>query len=318
MKILVADKLAPAVAPALKGLEMDVVTAVGLKGPDLTAKIAEVNPDVLIVRSTKVTAADIDAAPGLKLVIRAGAGVNTIDVAHATEKKVKVANTPGKNSIAVAELTLGHLLNLDRRIADNVAAIRAHQWNKKGFGTGRGLYGRTLAVLGCGNIGCEVIKRAKAFGMNIVAWSKDFAIPPETLGVKVVENLVDAVREADAISIHVALVPATKGMINKDVFDAMKPGAYLINAARAEVVDEAAMVAAIAEKGIRVGTDVFSNEPAQGQAEFNHPLADNKAIYGTHHIGASTEQAEESVGEEVVRIVGEMKAGRTIPNVVNA
>ncbi len=317
MKILVADKLAPAVAPALKGMELDLVSAVGLKGPDLTAKIAEVNPDVLIVRSTKVTAADIEAAPGLKLVIRAGAGVNTIDVAAATAKKVAVANTPGKNSIAVAELAMGHLLNLDRRIADGVSTIRGHKWDKKTFGAGRGLYGRTLAVLGCGNIGCEVIKRAQAFGMNIVAWSKDFAIAPEVLGIKVAATIEEAVREADAVTVHMALVPATKGLIGKAVFDAMKPGAYFINTARAEVVDEAAMVAAIETKHIRVGTDVFSNEPAQGQAEFNHPLADNAWIYGTHHIGASTEQAEESVGEEVVRIVAEMKAGREIPNVVN-
>ena len=317
MKILVADKLAPAVAPALKAMEMELVSAVGLKGPDLTAKIAETQPEVVIVRSTKVTAADIDAAATLKLVIRAGAGVNTIDVAAATAKKVMVANTPGKNSIAVAELAMGHLLNLDRRIADNVATVRGHKWDKKTFGAGRGLYGRTLAVLGCGAIGCELIKRAQAFGMNIVAWSKDFAIAPEVLGVKVAATIEEAVAQADAVSVHLALVPATKGLIGKSVFEAMKPGAYFINTARAEVVDEAAMVDAIEKKAIRVGTDVYSNEPAQAQAEFNHPLADHPWIYGTHHIGASTEQAEESVGEEVVRIVAEMKAGRPVPNVVN-
>jgi D-3-phosphoglycerate dehydrogenase len=317
MKILVADKLAPAVAPALKALELELVAAVGLKGPDLTAKIQETNPAVVIVRSTKITAADLAAAPGLRLVIRAGAGVNTIDVAAATARGVKVANTPGKNSIAVAELAMGHLLNLDRRIADNVAAIRAHKWDKKTFGAGQGLYGRTLAVLGVGAIGVELIKRAQAFGMKVVGWSKEFAVAPEVLGIRVAATIEEAVRDADAVSVHVALVPATRGLINRNVFGAMKPGALFVNCARAEVVDDAAMVEAIETKKIRVGTDVYANEPAQGQAEFNHPLADHPWIYGTHHIGASTEQAEEAVGEEVVRIVGEMKAGRTIPNVVN-
>ena len=172
MRVLVADKLAPLVPGRLQDLGVAVTVDAGASGDALAKKIAELDPHVLVVRSTQVMAEHVRAGRVLALIVRAGAGVNTIDVAAASARGIYVANCPGKNACAVAELTIGHLVNLDRRIADNVAALREGRWDKKSFGNARGLNGRTLAVLGTGQIGREVIKRAQALGMRVVAWSR--------------------------------------------------------------------------------------------------------------------------------------------------
>jgi D-3-phosphoglycerate dehydrogenase len=317
MKILVVDKLAPAVIHELSRCGF-VTVDTAAKETSLTRAIVEIDPEVLIVRSTKVTAADIEAGRALALVIRAGAGVNTIDLDAASARGVYVANCPGKNAIAVAELAIGHLINLDRRIADNVAALREHRWDKKRFGVARGVFGRTLAVLGVGQIGQETITRARALGMKIVAWSR--SLTPSSaaaLGVEWAESPEAAVANADAVSVHLALTPETRGLVGVSVFAAMKPGAFFINTARAEIVDEAALLRAIDGKQLRVGLDVFANEPATATGSFADPLVDSPAVYGTHHIGASTEQSEEAVGEAVVEIVAAYHAGSEIPNCVN-
>lgn len=318
MRIFIADKLASFAAGRLQDLGGLVTTETGLAGPALTARLAALDPEVLVVRSTKVTAADIAAAPSLALVIRAGSGVNTIDLAAASERGVYVTNCPGKNATAVAELAMGHLLNLDRRISDNVASLRAGKWDKKGLGTGRGLRTRTLAVIGLGQIGGEVARLAQAFGMKVVASS--YELTPEDAaarGIQYAATPEQAVAGADAVSVHLALVPETKRRIGASVFEAMKNGAHFLNTARAEVVDHAALARAIAEKGIRAGLDVFDAEPSAGQAEFTDALRDNPGVYGTCHVGASTAQAEEAVAEEVVRIVAAYRGGQPIPNCVN-
>ncbi|MDP2311262.1 MAG: NAD(P)-dependent oxidoreductase [Pseudomonadota bacterium] len=318
MRVLVADKLASFVPGRLQDTGAQVTVDTTAKEAALTARIAELDPEVLVVRSTKVTAADIAAGKNLALVIRAGAGVNTIDLAAASSRGVYVANCPGKNAVAVAELAIGHLVNLDRRIADNVAALRAGKWDKKSFGVARGLRGRTLAVLGTGQIGREVIVRAQAFGMRIVAWSRSLTdAEAEVLGVERALTIEAAVANADAVSVHLALAKETRGRIGESVFAAMKPGAYFLNTSRAEVVDQDALVRAIAAKNLRAGLDVFANEPSGGTGPFADSIVDSPNVYGTHHIGASTDEAEEAVGEEVVRIVAAYRAGAAIPNVVN-
>lgn len=318
MLVLVADKLAPFVPARLQDLGATVTVDTAAKDAALTARIAELDPEVLIVRSTKVTAADIQAGRRLALIIRAGAGVNTIDTAAASARGVYVANCPGKNAVAVAELTIGHLVNLDRRIADNVAALRAHKWDKKTFGVARGLRGRRLAVLGTGQIGREVIRRAQAFGMRIVAWSRSLtAAEAGELGVDYAATPEAAVVGADAVSVHLALAGETRGRVGESVFAAMKQGAFFINTARAEVVDQDALVRAIAEKKLRVGLDVFRGEPSGATGDVADPIVDLPEVYGTHHIGASTDEAEEAVGEEVVRIVRAYGGGEGIPNCVN-
>lgn len=318
MKVLIADKLAPFVAGRLQDVGASVLVEPALKDAALTQRIAEVNPEVLIVRSTKVTAADIEAGKHLALVIRAGAGVNTIDLACASRQGVYVANCPGKNAIAVAELVIGHLINLDRRIADNVASLRASQWDKKTYGAARGLHGRTLAVLGTGQIGQEVIRRAHALGMHVVAWSRSLTdAEAARLGVLRAASPEAAVVGADAVSVHLALAGETRARIGESVFNAMKPGAFFINCARSEVVDNAALLTAIEQKGLKAGLDVFPEEPSGATGPYTHALAQHPSVYGTHHIGASTDQAEEAVGEEVVRIVSAYRAGAQIPNCVN-
>jgi D-3-phosphoglycerate dehydrogenase / 2-oxoglutarate reductase len=318
MRILIADKLAPVVAGRLQDMGGTVSVEPALKDATLTARVAELDPEVLIVRSTKVTAADIAAGRSLALVIRAGTGVHTIDLPAASHRGVYVANCPGKNAIAVAELAIGLMISCDRRIPDNVAALRAHRWDKKTFGSARGLNGRTVAVLGVGTIGKAFITRAQALGMRVVAWSR--SLSPEAaarLGVTLAPSPEAAVAGADVVSVHLALAPETRARIGESVFSQMSAGAIFLNTARGEVVDYGALQRAIVSRQLRVGLDVFPDEPSAAQGEYAHPLVDEPSVYGTHHIGASTDESEEAVGDECIRIVAAYRDGSPIPNCVN-
>jgi D-3-phosphoglycerate dehydrogenase len=288
-----------------------------VKDQALAERVAQLEPDVLVVRSTKVPETVLAAGP-LKLVVRAGAGYNTIDVAAASRRGIYVSNCPGKNSIAVAELAFALILALDRRIADNVISLRAGVWNKAEFSKARGLLGRTLGLVGVGNIGAEMVPRALAFGMPVVAWSRSLsAEKAEALGIERKDSARDVAASADVVSIHLALTPDTRGLCDVGFFAAMKNGAYFINTSRGEIVDEEALQAAIREKGIRAGLDVFAGEPAGGSGEFTSELTQTPAIYGTHHIGASTGQAQEAIAAEAVRIVRVFQETGKVPNVVN-
>jgi D-3-phosphoglycerate dehydrogenase len=262
--------------------------------------------------------------------VRAGAGYNTIDVAAASAHGIYVSNCPGKNSVAVAELAFGLMLALDRRIPDNVAALREGRWDKKTFSKAAGLKGRTLGLLGFGSIAQAVARRAQAFGMDIVVWTRSFEdgepvdFTDYRLDPASKESRIMAVRTpgavaaaADILSIHVALGPGTRGLVNADLIDRLPDGAMVINTSRAEVVDHEALAAAVRERGIRVGLDVYPDEPAVAQGEYHHALLDLPGVYGTHHIGASTEQAQEAIAAETVRIVRTFSETGRVPNVVN-
>lgn len=317
MKILIADKFEESGRIGLRSIGCEISFQPDLKDDALVEAIAKEKPDVLIVRGTKVTEPMLEAGP-LKLVVRAGAGYNTIDVAAASRRGIYVANCPGKNSIAVAELAFALMLALDRRVADNVIALRAGQWNKKEFSKARGLFGRTLGLVGVGKIGQEMIPRAKAFGMPVIAWSRSLTDEKaEELGVERKDSPLDVACAADVVSVHVALKPDTRTLIGSDFFKAMKEGAYFINTSRGEVVDQDALVEAIHAKGIRAGLDVFAAEPTSGVAEFTDAIAQEANVYGTHHIGASTDQAQEAIAAETVRIVKSFKETGQVPNVVN-
>ena len=317
MRVLVADKFEQSGLDGLAALRCEVSCEPGLKDQALAERVAEFKPDVLIVRSTKVGEPVLAAGP-LKLVVRAGAGYNTIDLAAASRRGIYVSNCPGKNSIAVAELAFALILALDRRIADNVISLRAGEWNKAEFSKARGLFGRTLGLLGVGNIGSQMIPRAKAFGVRVVAWSRSLSAErAEALGIERRDSPREAAATADIVSVHLALGPETRGLCDADFFAAMKKGAYFINTARGEIVDEEALKAAIREKGIRAGLDVFAQEPAGATGEFTSEIAQTPAIYGTHHIGASTEEAQEAIAAEAVRIVRMFQETGKAPNVVN-
>ncbi|PIE03910.1 MAG: hydroxyacid dehydrogenase, partial [Spirochaetales bacterium] len=316
MKILIADKLSDAAVRDLKALGAELRVEPSLGADDLPAALGD--SDILIVRSTKVTAAAIDAAPDLSLIIRAGAGVNTIDLAHASSKGIHVANCPAKNADAVAELAMGLIVACDRRIAFQAADLQAGVWNKKGYGKASGLKGRTLGIVGYGSIGKAVALRAKAFGMPVIAWSR--SLTPERAerdGIGFCASPLDVAQKADAVSLHLAVSPETKGLVNKAFLEAMKDGAILVNTSRGEIVDQEALEKAIDSKGLKVGLDVYQGEPAAGDKSFPHTALATK-ITGTHHVGASTDQASEAIAAETVRVVETyMKTGKPA-NPVNA
>src|SRR5882672_3674688 len=318
MNVLIADKFEKVGIDGLKELGCTVTVRPEVKAEDLPALMREVDPAVLIVRSKKVTAEALAAGVGLGLVIRAGAGIDTIDVNAASARGVFVTNCPGKNSIAVAELVLALLLECDRRVADQTAELRAGRWNKAEYSKARGLAGRTLGIVGLGQIGWEVAIRAQAFGMRVVAWSRNFTIEEaKRLGIEYAQTPLEVARVCDAVTIHVAATADTKHLVNAEFLAALKPGGYLINTSRGSVVDEAALLAAIRDKGIRAGLDVFHHEPAGGTGEFHSVIAREPGVYGSHHVGASTDQAQVAIAHEVIRIVHAYLDRGEVPNCVN-
>ena len=317
MRVLVADKFEKSGLEGLKEIGTDVVYDADLKDEALGQKIKESGAEVLVVRGTKVTGNMLQASK-LKLIIRAGAGYNTIDTKTASDLGIMVCNCPGKNSQAVAELAFGLILVCDRRIPDNVSELHEGKWNKKEFSKAQGLHGRTIGLIGMGYIGKEMIPRAKAFGMVVLVYS-NFLSPDEAAEMEVekVDSLEELARRSEIVSVHTSLRPDTKGLLGKSFFDAMRHGAIFVNTSRAEVVDQSALLGAIDEKKIRAGLDVFEGEPTEGTGSYDGPLVNNNMVYCTHHIGASTEQAQEAVAAEVVHIVSSFQATGHAPNVVN-
>jgi len=324
MKVLVADAFEASGLDALKSARCEVAYEPEISGDDLARAIGSSGADVLVVRSTQVTEPMLDAGR-LSLIVRAGAGVNTIDVAAASRRGIYVSNCPGRNSIAVAELAFGLILALDRRIPDNVADLRAGRWNKKEYAKARGLYGRTLGVLGFGSIAQEMARRAAAFGMRTLVWSRRFdtggaaalAAVPRDLDVTVMPSPEALAAESDVLSVHLALTPDTRNLVGAAILDRLRPGSLFVNTARAEIVDHAALAEAVRARGIRVGLDVFPDEPASGTGPFAPSIAALPGVYGTHHIGASTEQAQEAIAAEAVRVIRVYAETGRVPNVVN-
>jgi len=314
MKILVADKLSEIALAKLKALGSAVRVEPELNADTLPDAIGDT--DILIVRSTRVKAAAMDAATSLSLIIRAGAGVNTIDVGHASSQGIHVANCPGRNADAVAELTLGLIIAADRRIAYQAEQLRAGEWNKKEYSKADGLKGKTIGIVGYGSIGKAVARRAKSFGISVIAWSR--SLNPqiaEAQGIAYCPNPLQLARDADIISLHLAAAPETMNLVNAEFLDAMKNGAILVNTSRGEIVDQAALKEAIDKKSLKVALDVYSDEPNANSNKFSHiELA--KRITGTHHIGASTNQASDAIAYETVRIVESyIRTGKAINQV---
>jgi len=318
MHVLIADKFEQSGIDGLKAAGCQVLFQPELKDDALRDAIAQTRAEVLIVRSTAVTAAMLEAG-ALALVVRAGAGYNTIDVAAASRLGIYVSNCPGKNAVAVAELTLGLILALDRRIPDSVAELRVGKWNKKEYSKARGLLGSTLGLIGYGNIGREVATRALAFGLNVVVWSRRFAdgLARPDLPITVLPSLEAVADASDIVSVHLALAKDTRGLLGEAFFARMKPGAMFINTARGEVVEYQALERAVQSRGLRAGLDVFPGEPSAGTADFSTPLAALPGVYGTHHVGGSTDQAQEAIAAETVRVITSYMTTGRVPNVVN-
>ena len=318
MRVLVADKFEETGLEGLRSLGCEVYYEPKLEGEALGWRLRDTAAEVLVVRSTKVTAAEMDQARNLSLVVRAGAGVNTIDLPAASARAISVSNCPGKNAVAVAELAWGLILALDRRIAEQTADLKAGLWNKAEYGRARGLAGRTLGIAGFGAIGREVAARGRAFDMEVVAWSPSLtAERASEAGVVRVASLRELAARSDVVSVHLALTKETRGVLGGAFFDAMRPGAFFVNTSRGETVNAAALKEAIATKGIRAGLDVFEREPSGGTGAFEDEVGRLPGVVGTHHVGASTEQAQNAIAAEVVRIVSSFKSTGEVPNAVN-
>lgn len=318
VRALLADRIADPGPSLMREAGIDVVVDPDLRDEVLTVTVAKTGADALVVRSTRVTGETLRAGP-LRLVVRAGAGFNNIDVDTATRLGIQVANCPGSNAAAVAELAFGLIVALDRHIPDNVADLRSGRWNKLGFSDARGLYGSTLGLLGTGSTGRAMIPIARAFGMNVIAWSRSLSPQiAQSLGVDHRSSPIEVARDCDILSLHVALTPQTRGLVGAELLGAMKPGAYLINTARAEVVDEAALIEVVRSKGLRVGVDVFEGEPPTGIGEVSSRLFSVPGIIGTHHIGGATAQAHRTVAEETAQVVIQFARTGTAPNLVNS
>ncbi len=298
VKVLIADKFPDQYIQQLNDMDLEVIYSPKLGEKDLPEAAKEV--DILVVRSTIVNADTINTSRTLNLIIRAGAGVNNIDISAANKKGIYVANCPGMNSVAVAELAMGLMISLDRRIPDNVADFRKGVWNKGEYSKAEGLKGKTLGIIGVGAIGKEVAKRALAFEMNV--YGKDIS-RIEGVQIKDFSEMDQLLPLCDIVTIHLPATSDTKGLFNKKMFGFMKKGALLINTSRADIIVEEDLLEAIKEKNIRVAVDVFKGEPEAKTGQVTSVLKDNPNVYVTHHIGASTEQSQNAVAAETVRII---------------
>lgn len=323
IRVLVADKMEAVGVAGLERLGCEVTVEPGLGPEDIGAALERTQAEILVVRSTKVPASSFADASKLRAIIRAGAGYDNIDFEAAGERGIAVCNCPGMNAVAVAELTMGHLIALDRRLPEQDAELKGGHWNKKEFAKAKGLKGGTLLVVGTGAIGTEVITRAKAFGMKIVAQSR--SLGDDTARALEIEPipytraaLYEALGRADAVSIHLASTPDTKGLCDRVFFESMKPGAIFINTSRGDIVVEEDLRWGVEERGIRAGLDVYQGQPAEKDTRWSPALVGaSGVVHFTHHCGASTDEAQNAVAEEVVNIVKIYRDDARFLHVVN-
>lgn len=316
MRVLIADQFPEFARKELSAAGFEVDFRPDAKGEKLAAAVPGAH--VLVVRSTGVPRAAIERADALALIVRAGAGVNTIDRKAASERGIYVSNCPGQNSIAVAELAMGLVCALDRRIPDNVTALRDGKWRKKEFSRARGLFGRRIGVAGLGRIGREVLARARAFGMEPEGWSRSLTVErARALGVGWNGSLEEMAGKVDVLTVHLALTSETRGVVSRAVLEKLGEGAIFVNTSRGEIVDEAALRDVVARRGLRAGLDVFQGEPESGEADFASETTRLPGVYGTHHIGASTDQAQSAIARETIRIVRTFRDTGRVENCVN-
>jgi D-3-phosphoglycerate dehydrogenase len=313
-RVLVADQIAiDGLAPLRDDARFELIVRPGLKGAELADAIADA--DAVLVRSaTQITRESLAKANGLKVIGRAGVGVDTIDVDAATERGIAVLTAPAGNTISAAELTLALTLALLRRVPAADKSMKAGHWDRKSF-SGTELYGKTLGLVGAGRIGGEVAKRARAFGMQVIAYDPFLiAERAQALGIERVE-LDDVLRRADVVSLHVPLTEATTGLLGDRELSLMKPNAVIVNAARGGVVSEEALARAIRAKRIGgAALDVFEQEPLPG----DHPLRSLDNVVLTPHLGASTAEAQQNVAIEIAEAVRAALIEGDLARAVNA
>ena len=319
MKILIADKLDSSAKLSLEDIGHEVQENYDVTSEGLEQHIQGV--EVLVVRSTRVTDDALRAADRLSLIVRAGAGVDNIDVVAASDLGIYVCNVPGRNAAAVAELTFALLLAIDRHVVEGASDLRKGTWNKKEYSIADGLMGKTIGIIGLGGIGLSVAERAKAFGLRVIGQRKS-GRSPETeqrirqIGIRLTDTVEELVANSDIISVHVPFNEKTMSLVDEELLRSFKDKAILLNTSRGEIIDEPALIQAMNERGIRAGLDVFCNEPASGESTIISTLASHPSVVGSHHIGASTMQASKAIASGVVDAIAGFESGNPL-NCVN-
>jgi D-3-phosphoglycerate dehydrogenase len=320
MRLLIADKLHPRAIEELRTLPLEVVYEPELTRETLETSLAGVG--ILVVRSTEVTAAAIDRAKQLNLIVRAGAEFATIDVRAASRRGIYVANCPGRNASAVAELVFGLIVSLDRRIPDAVASLRSGKWERQEYSKAEGLQGKTLGIAGLGAIGREVAARARTFGLNVAGWSRSLTpVRAAELGIGHAASLSELASRSQILTLHLALNDRTRQIVDRRIIDQLPDRGMLINTARADLVDHGALLEAVERRGLRVALDVFPDEP-RGTRTFPAPEMfrvrhSGGVVYATPHIAAATDQSQLSIATETVRVIRSFLLDASVPNVVN-
>lgn len=316
MRLLIADKIPQEHLQMLRDVVKEVEYEPDLTAETLVHRIADAN--VLVVRGTKVPADVIERADALELIVRSGSGTENIDLEAASARGIYVTNCPDKNSAAVAELTMGLLLAVDRRIPDQSIALTERRWDKAGFAKADGLKGKCFGLIGTGAVGKEVIKRAKAFDMSVIAWSRSLTDEKAAeLGVSRAETVDELITKCDIVSLHVASTPENQHLLSAECIARLKPRAIVLNTARGTVIDNRALADALRSGRVRAGLDVYENEPAEGKGEFADVLVGVPNWVGTHHIGASTTQGQKATADETVRIIETYVRTGNVENCVN-
>jgi D-3-phosphoglycerate dehydrogenase / 2-oxoglutarate reductase len=312
--ILVADAIAlDALTPLSSDPRFNLTVKTGLKGDELRDAIA--GADAVLVRSaTKITRDSLSRADRLKVIGRAGVGVDTIDVDAATERRIPVLTAPAGNTVSAAELTMALLLALARRVPAADRSMRAGEWDRKSF-NGVELYGKTLGLVGAGRIGGEVAVRARAFGMRVMVFDP-FLNPDRATALGVETAALDEILErADVLSVHVPLTDETLGLIGEAQLAKLKPSAFVLNVARGGVVDEDALLKALQNKRLAgAALDVYSMEPLPA----DHPFRSLPNVVLTPHLGASTAEAQQNVAIEIAEAVRAALLDNDVSRAVNA
>jgi D-3-phosphoglycerate dehydrogenase len=292
MKIIVCDPTEPEAIEQMRlaGLEVDVRDSIT---PEELAQVLPAYDGMLVRSRTKVSAALMDAAPNLKVILRGGVGLDTIDVEHARAKGITVMNTPAASSAAVAELTIGYMFAMARHLYQTTASMKAGKWEKKNF-KGEELAGKTLGVVGIGNIGKEVSRRALALGMQVIAYDPYVPAPQ---GVEQLQDMHAILSRSDYLTFHLPLTNETRNMIGQAEFEEMKAGVHIVNCARGGIIDEDALYEALLSGKVSgAALDVYAVEPPQGSKLFTL-----EQVIGSPHIGAATNEAQGRIGAEAAQ-----------------
>lgn len=316
MKVLVAGRLPAASLEEMQALGVEVVYRPSLTCEELVLNLHGAN--VLVVRGLEVTADAIAASDSLNLIIRAGSGIGRINVPAASARGIYVANTPGRNAAAVAELTMTLIGCLDRRIVDASASLKAGRWDKDNYAQATGLRGRHLGIAGLGHVGRAVCALARAYGMTVSAWSRSLTPSKAAeIGICQALSLQELAEKSEVFSVHLDANERTYRMIGHDVLSRLPNGAIFINTASPEVVDYAALTQVAKERDLRIGLDVLPTEPEARRGTYDHAVLHSGIVYATPHIGASTDEAQSAIANETLHILRSFLTKGEVPNVVN-